>query len=83
MSFSVIPPSSSFICNNLYANKNVAMSLGNKVVINCIITKFVVATPYRHRDLNSCRIFSGPYYLVALWHCRCREAKKIVTCPAL
>ena len=49
------------------------------VVDNCIISIFVVATPFRHRDLNILRFFLVPFdYVVAKL-----QAYNIVACPAL
>ena len=57
------------------------MFSGHKVVCYCNITKFGVATPSRHRDLNIFRILSQRlYYVVALLLLR---SYTIVACPAL
>ena len=51
---------------------------GPTMVYYCILSIFVVATPLRHRNLN---VFE--FFLVTKAELRCREVKKIVTCPAL
>ena len=38
---------------------------------------FLVATPFRHRDLNIFRIFTIYWSSITLSRCRCHEAKKI------
>ena len=49
---------------------------GPKNVGHCIMPLFVVATPFRHRDLKF-------KYFFFMSICRFSEPKKIVACPAL
>ena len=52
-----------------HCRDNVTMFSGHTVIGYCIITIFIVATPFRHRDLNIFRKFPLSlklYYAVAL-----------------
>ena len=53
------------------------MLSGLKVVGFCIFTVFVVATPFRHRNLNIFRIFSWPE---ALLDCHVVVVAKLKKC---
>ena len=62
----------------VYAESDSVLHFNAAAVGCCNITKFVVATPARHRDLNIFCIFSGPYGSRTL-----SRSSKIVAFPAL
>ena len=53
---------------------NVTMLSGHKVVSNCHLTIFIVATPSRHWGFTIFWFFSGPWSYITLSRCRNCEA---------
>ena len=60
--------------NQSWARDNVVMFSGQKMVDDCLMSMFGVATPFRHRSLKSALIFSKSLMLCYMY---------VVACPAL
>ena len=56
---------------------NVTLFSGHKGVGYCNITKVVVVSPFRHKDIIIFLIFSCPEISIMFLRCRCSEAKKM------